>query len=64
MNEEKDMKDMYQRKAEELAQEMRGKEFEELPVADQERIYEMAIVLVGEELQEKAESLGEEKRDG
>lgn len=60
---EKDLKEMYQEKAEELAQERHGKEFEELPVVQQELVYEMAIVLVGEELQEKAESLGEEGKD-
>ena len=65
MNEKKkDIKGMYQEKAEEIATEEYGKEFEELPVVEQELVYEMAIVLVGEELQEKAEALGEERKDG
>lgn len=59
----KNLKEMYQEKAEEIAQEEYGKEFEELPVVEQELVYEMAIVLVGEELQEKAEALGEERKD-
>ena len=58
-----DLKKMYQEKAEEIAQERNGKEFEELPVVEQETVYEMAIVLVGEERQEKAENLGEEIKD-
>ena len=58
-----DLKKMIQEKAEEIAQERNGKEFEELLVVEQETVYEMAIVLVGEELQEKAENLGEEIKD-
>lgn len=56
-----DIKKLYQEKAEELARE-EGKEFEELPVVRQEMIYEMAIVLVGEELQEAADLRREEER--
>ena len=59
----KDIKEMYQEKAEEIAQERHGKELEELSVGEQEIVYEMAIVLVGEKLQEKAENLGEEIKD-
>lgn len=58
----KDIKEMYQEKAEELAQGRNGKKFEEVSVGEQELIYEMAIVLVGEELQEETEGKHEDGR--
>lgn len=59
----KDIKEMYQEKAEEIVQRVHGKEFEKLNKLQQEAAYLLAVEMVGEELQEKAESLGEEKKD-
>lgn len=59
----KDLKEMYQEKAEEIAQRRYRKEFEELNRMQQDVVYMMATKLVGEELQEEAEKLGEEERD-
>ena len=59
----KDIKDMYQEKAEGIAQKRYGKEFEEIGRVQQDVVYMMAVELVGEELQEKAENLGEEIKD-
>lgn len=55
-----DLKEEYQIKAEELAMELYDKEYEELTETAQIVIYERAVVVVHEDLQEKAEAIGEE----
>lgn len=55
-----DLKEEYQIKAEELAMKLYDKEYEELTETAQIVIYERAVVVVHEDLQEKAEAIGEE----
>ena len=55
-----DLKEEYQIKAEELAMELYGKEYEELTKTAQTIIYERAIVIVHEDLQEASEIIEEE----
>ena len=55
-----DIKEAYQIKAEELAMKLYDKEYEELTETAQIVIYERAIVVVHEELQEKADSMRKE----
>lgn len=59
-----DLKEKYQTKAEELAIELHGKEYEELREVTQDIIYEKAIEMVGEELQERADNMREELQSG
>ena len=55
-----DLKEEYQIKAEELAMKLYDKEYEELTETAQIVIYERAVVVVHEDLQEKAEAIAEE----
>lgn len=55
-----DLKERYQIKANELAEEIYYKEFDRLTDVIQEIVYEKAIEMVGEELQEEADTTRKE----